>query len=85
MPEMRIFIIENFKDIYKIITQEKEINSRTKTEFNLKKDGLEIVTIAKDYVALRANMNSLLQKLALINNIYSEKRWIYGSKRDNGI
>ncbi|PIU02697.1 MAG: hypothetical protein COT55_02170 [Candidatus Diapherotrites archaeon CG09_land_8_20_14_0_10_32_12] len=74
MPEMRIFIIENFKDIYKIITQEKEINSRTKTEFNLKKDGLEIVTIAKDYVALRANMNSLLQKLALINNIYSEKR-----------
>jgi len=74
MPEMRIFIIENFKDIYKIITQEKEINSRTKTEFNLKKDGLEIVTMAKDYVALRANMNSLLQKLALINNIYSEKR-----------
>ena len=71
---MRIFIIENFKDIYKIITQEKEINSRTKTEFNLKKDGLEIVTIAKDYVALRANMNYLLQKLALINNIYSEKR-----------
>ena len=74
MPEMKIFITENFNDIYKIITQEKEINNRTKMEFNLKKEGLEIVTKAKDYVALRANMNTLLQKLALINNTYSEKR-----------
>lgn len=70
---MKIIIDKNFEDIYKIISQEKEINSRTKMEFKLKKDCLEIITTAKDYTALRANVNSLLQKLGSIDNIYSNK------------
>jgi tRNA threonylcarbamoyladenosine modification (KEOPS) complex Pcc1 subunit len=74
MPDLKIVIKEHFGDIYKIISQEKEINSRTKAEYNLKKDCLEIKVEAKDYTALRANVNSLLQKLALIDNLYSKKR-----------
>jgi len=74
MPDLKIVITDHFEDIYKIISQEKEINSRTKAKYNLKKDFLEIVVEAKDYTALRANVNSLLQKLALIDNLFKEKR-----------
>lgn len=73
MPDLKIVIHKHFKDIYKIISQEKEVNIRTKVEYNLKKDCLEIIVHAKDYTALRANVNTLLQKLALIDNIYSKK------------